>query len=387
MSIDLTIPGDPAGIRRLADWLSPKVDGDVTGAWLELNYIWGDSHHYWTGLSGDAFRDAAARINQTSTPITPYLRRCADVFTAYANRLERGQEDFDSLHRQARTAGLICVRRSRVVLSPATWLDYCPVDGSPAEDVAEYQRYVAALGAYNSLSSHVGTWWGELEAWFVEHMAPLLQEIESFQPLTGVFDDLALGNTDLVQAALTTAEHRTQRDLTEWTAVFARMQEDSALFTRGLRSGNPAFRAASEAANPRAIRQGMDELAETLGRVSRAGKIIPGIGVAIDVVTGIVAIAEGDSPSGVASEVLGGIGGGAAGGAIGGAVAVALGSNPVGWAIGGAIVLGVAGSYAGRWAWEAAVPLHVRETIDDFFTGSPPVLVNDATGTWAVGTK
>jgi uncharacterized protein YukE len=387
MSVDLTIPGDPAGIRTLADWLAPDVDGAVTEAWLELNYIWSDSQHYWTGQSGDGFRDAAARVNRESTAISPYLKRAADVFLAYANRLERGQEDFDALHEQAQAAGLVCVRRSRVVLPPATWLDYCPADTAPAEDVAEWNRYLAAVTAYRTLSEYVGAWWGELEAWLLEHMAPLVQDVEQFVPLTGVFDGFALGNEDLLDVALESAQYRTSRDYTAWNEVYQRMQADAETFTRGLRSGNPALRAASEAANPRAIRQGLEQIAETVGDLSRAGKVIPGVGIAIDVVSGVIAISEGDSASGVSAGILGGIGGGAAGGALGGVIAVALGSNPVGWVVGGAVVLSVAGSYAGRWAWEAAVPLNVRETIDDFFVGSPPTLVNEATGTWAVGTR
>jgi hypothetical protein len=382
VSVDLNIPGDPAAIRAVADWLSPRIsdaDSDVYIDSVDVSLV---SQAQWVGQSGDAFRDALDRVRGEQMKISPYLTTAADVFLAYANRLERGQDDFDHYLEQAIAGGLVGVRRTKTILTPTTSLPYCPTVDAPAEDVTAWNDYVRRVELYNDISTRVGTWWGELEAWIVEHMVPLVARIEEFAPLSGLFDDITVGNEVIVSTALETADYRVNRDFTEWSKVYDQMQADAELYTRGLRSGNPALKAASEAANPRAIREGLEQLGETIKGLRRATRIIPGVGIAIDVALGVVDIANGDSASSVGVGILGGMAGGAA---VGGTIAAVGG--PPGWVIGGVVVGGVVVGEGARWAWEAWVPLHVRESIDDFFVGDPPVLVNEATGTWAVGTR
>ena len=139
------------------------------------------------------------------------------------------------------------------------------------------------------------------------------------------------------------------------------MQTDADTFTDQLRSGNPATHAAAEAANPRAIREGMEELLDHVEQVSRIGKIIPIVGPAIEIVTIGAAIAEGESGS---SQIAGALGGAAGGAAAGGAIAAAGG--PLGWVIGGAVVATVTVGSAATWAWEAWVPVDARESIDEW---------------------
>ncbi|MEX8033551.1 hypothetical protein AB6V29_11010 [Microbacterium sp. 20-116] len=103
-------------------------------------------------------------------------------------------------------------------------------------------------------------------------------------------------------------------------------------------------------------------------------RVLPVAGNVIDVVSLAADVADGGSLSSGVAEIAGGVAGGAGGAAVGGAAAAALGSNPVGWVIGGTVLGGLAVGAGARWLWEAAVPLESRESIDDFFTGSPPRL-------------
>ena len=380
MSLDLTVSGDHAAVTGLAKWLDPELAEPLVTADLDMAYTWGDSQQYWTGQSGDAFRGAAMEIRKRSSDLPGFVRDVAEVLRAYANRLERGQADFDDYLAQASTGGLTVV--GNLVMPPTTTLQYCPADNAPAGDVKEYQRYLDALELYNDIAEHVGTWHGELEAWIAENLAPLTAEVEKFSSLSGLFTGLKVDNDDVVDLALEYASARTDRDLRDYRQAAQSMQADAEMFGDHLRSGNPALRAAAEAANPREMRAGLAALNEAIGGVTKYSKLIPVVGGVIDVVSAGVEIADGGSASSVGVGLLAGAGGGALAGTIIAGVAI----PPVGVAliVGGAAAAAGAG---GTWLWEAAVPLDVRESIDDFFTGATPVLVSESTGSWAVGTK
>jgi hypothetical protein len=100
--------------------------------------------------------------------------------------------------------------------------------------------------------------------------------------------------------------------------------------------------------------------------VSKAGRIIPVVGVVIDIVATGVEIANGESETSSIAGLIGGLGGGA----VAGGIAVGVGFPPIGVAI----VVTVAAVAAGEGAtalWEAWIPLDQREAIDagieDFF--------------------
>lgn len=96
----------------------------------------------------------------SSSPLPRYLQDAAEVFRAYANRLKRGQDDFDDLLVQGAEAGLTVAGKR--VLIPTTSVTYCPTDDAPDDDVAEYDRYPGKLDSYHRISEYVGTWW---ETW------------------------------------------------------------------------------------------------------------------------------------------------------------------------------------------------------------------------------
>lgn len=352
MSVDLTIAGDPAAIHALADWLDSAKDALVEVD-LELAYVAGDSNLYLGGEAGNAFHTAAGTVRDRMSPVAPHLGKAADVFHAYATRLERGVRDFDSYLEQCREQGLTVY--GRVVTRPTSSAEVCAEPGVSAE----WDRFVSRLRTYNDLSERVGTWWGELEVWIADNLTPLVAEVEKFADLGAAFDGLAQDNDDVLQHAFTGADLHLKDRLSTWRDTAQAMQEDADKFQRGLRSKNPAVLAAAEEANPRAIRSAMNDLLDDIHDVNKVGKLIPVAGKVFEIVSAAGDIADGEPGSSVLVEAFAGAGGGAA---VGGTIA-ALG-GPVGWVIAGVVGGGILIGAGARWGWEAAVPIDTREAID-----------------------
>lgn len=352
MTVDLKIPGDPAAVHGLADWLDNLKDG-VVNLDLELAHVAGNSHMYLSGETGNAFHEAATTVRECMNPVAPYLGDAADVFHAYANRLERGVRDFDSFLEQCREYGLTVYGKK--VMRPTSSAEACTEPGVDAE----WDEHMSHMRTYQDLSERVGTWWGELEEWIAENFTPLVAAVEDFAPLGTAFNGLEQGNSDIAVHVLDAKGEMLDHDLASWREHAETTQEKAAEFKRQLKSGNPAVRAAAEEANPRAMRQAMDGLLDNINDVSRVGKLIPVAGTVIEIVSAASDIASGESGSSVLVEAFAGAGGGAA---VGGAVAAAGG--PVGWVIAGVVVGGVAIGAGARWGWEAVVPIDVRESID-----------------------
>ncbi|WP_159499999.1 hypothetical protein [Microbacterium sp. 18062] len=372
MSIEVRMPGSPAGVRAVADWLD-SVKSRMSDVDVELAYIWGDSSYYWTGEAGQAWRDTVGKVRNRAKSAPGFITDAVEVFRAYANRLERAQEDYATLLFQAGEVGLSVI--GSTVFPPTTSLSYCPAPGAPEEDLAEYESYLDKIASYNDLGTQVGTIMGELDAWIGENIVPLVARVEELQQLSGTVDALVgNGNDTVAGAVLDGYESFLDQRLGDWRKEHDTLQDAAETFRNQLRSGNPAVRAAAEAADPRAMRQGVEALAEQIGRVSKFAKVIPVAGAVIDIVSIASDVAAGGSLTSGLAELGGGIAGGAAGGAAAGGIAAALGSNPVGWVVGGVIVGGVAVGAGSRWLWEAAVPLDARESIDDYFTGGTPRL-------------
>ncbi|MFV0427033.1 MAG: hypothetical protein ACK5KU_08360 [Beutenbergiaceae bacterium] len=352
MSVSLDIPGDPSALYATADWLD-KVGGALVELNLELAYLASDGQRYMNGEAGSAFRNAATTIRGDSEAVLPYCREAADALSAYAHRLERGERDFASYADQCRDKGLTVY--GKTVLRPTSTAMVC---AEPGVD-AEWDAHMSRVRTYQDLCERVGTWWGELEVWIAEHLDPFVARVDEFTALNNTYMELRVGNEDLVASALTYAEERSRRDLAEFREVAQRMQDEAQAAKRGLRSGNPAVRAAAEAADLRSIHVNRNELLDHIRQVSRVTKFIPVAGTALEVVTAAGDIAGGESGSSVIVEAGGGMAGGAA---VGGIIAAAGG--PVGWVVGGVIVGGVVIGAGSRWAWESWVPLDVREAID-----------------------
>lgn len=357
MTLNLTIQGDPKGIRAVAEWLDPTLAGAAIEADLELAYLVSDLSWMWSGESGGAF-NAAGNATRRATQAVPSLAKdLAEVMRAYAGRLERGEDAFDGIARRARKNGLRVV--GKVIYPPTTWLKYCPGPDSPEDEVEEYDRYVAKLSLYNELSAEVGTWEGELEAWIYTHFGALMDEVVEVAKAAEVLNALRLHNELLISTTLESAAYRHDLDLAAWRDQAARSRQAYDEYKRNARSGNPARKAAAAKAVPYELRQAIRTADTVVEGLAKSARIIPGIGVVVDVGLGVVDVSQGGSPSTVGAGLIGS----AAAGFVTGAVV----SGPAGWVVGAAVVAGWAGGEAGKWLWEETVPLDVRESIDAWF--------------------
>ena len=370
MSIDVRVPGDAGSVRAVAEWLG-KLRGAFLDADAELAYIWTDSNEYWTGESGSAWRTSTGKLRNRATALPAFISDAMEVFHAYANRLERMDADFVTLLFQAGEIGLAV--RGTVVLPPVADLAYCPGPGDPIGDQERYAEFVDLLGSYDDLARHVGTALGEMDVWIAKHIVALLARIDEISRIADIVADMTKNRNQLLaDSVLQGYETFIEERIGDWREQQNRLQDSADIFRDQLRSGNPALRAAAEAADPAGLRGDVVELAEHIGQISKFSKLLPLAGGAIDVVSISIDVSQGGSLSSGVVSALGGMGGASGGAAV--AVAAFGGSNPIGWAITGAVVGSIGAGVGARWLWEAAVGLDVRESIDDFFVGSPPHL-------------
>jgi len=379
MSLDLTIPGDPHGLTALAEWLDPQMFSPLGEADLDLATAVGDLSYYWTGAAATAFATAAQELRGRGSPAYSFVQDVAAVIRAYANRLVRGQAEFDDYLVQAKSAGLRVT--GKVVSAPTTSLQYCPADNSSGPEKTEYARYLAAQKTYRQLQTFYGTWCGELEKWLAENMAPLTVRIQELQPIKSMLSKLS--TDDMIKDSIENyADDSIEVKLKGLRKEAGALQATATMARDGLRSGNPALRQAAEDVNPKELRAGLAALDEAIETTDRVSKLIPIVGVAMTVVGAGVELANGGSASSIGVGIIGS----AAGGAVAGAVAATWIVPPaglvvtaaVGVAVGVAVVAAAAGT-AATWVWEAEVPLDVRESIDaTIWDPTPPRLVGAA---------
>lgn len=360
MSLSLKIQGNASDIRAVAHWLDPKLAGAGLDADLELAYLSSDINFMWTGEAGYAFHTAINSARRATSKVYSFATDLAEVMRAFAGRLERGQEKFDKILSDAPKKGLKTY--GHLVLAPTTDLKYCPGPDSPQAEIDKYDDYLDRVKHYNTFSEEVGTWEGELETWIFQHFGELAGRIEEMVEAAQVLNALRTHNELLIASILEGAQARKERDLSDWREEADRRNTQYETYKANSRSGNPARKAAAEAAVPHELRAARRAAGDMVEDLARATRIIPGIGVVVDLGMGAWDISQGGSPSSVGVGIAGGI--------AGGAVAGALVTGPVGWVAGAAVVLGWAGSEGATWIWEETVPLDTREGIDAWFHGA-----------------
>lgn len=357
MSLDLTIPGKPSDIRAAAHWLDPGLAGPLDDASVELAAMVTDAQYYWTDESGYAFTDATQAVRRGNFAVPEYAKDAAEAMRAYAGRLERGREEFDGYADYAKRHGLtVC---GEVIWFPATSLRICPDPNGPdSPELREWKKYQAKVDVYNELSSKVGTWWGELDVWIGEHLVKLVGNIDTLKVANSVYEGLVSNNEKVVEIALDYAGARVKRNLKDFRLRGSDLEGDAKTFRAGLKSGNPALRAAAEAADPRGLGKSARALSEMVEGVSKESRIIPVAGTVIAIVASGAEIANGESETSVFAGLAGGLGGGAL-------VAAGVGAAiPPVWVALAVGFVAIAADAGAKWAWEAWVPLDSREAMD-----------------------
>lgn len=361
MSLNLAIPGNPSDIRVAAHWLDPALAGALDNTDIELTSMVYDAESFWTGESGYAFNSAAQAVRRGNFAVPPYAKDAAEVMRAYAGRLERGKEDFDGYAAYAKRHGLMVY--SNAIWTPSTSLRFCPDPNGPdSPELREWNAYQAKVDVYNDLSSRVGKWWGELDVWIAEQFGRLVAGVEKLKEANSVYKGLVHTNEKVVELAFRYAEARQTRDLNAFRSAVSKLQDDAKVFSRQLRSGNPALRAAAEAADPRGMSKSAGALSDMIEGVSKDSKIIPVAGTVIAIVATGAEIENGGSGTSAVAALVGGLGGGAAAAGFMTAVGVTIPPVGVAFVVGGAAILAGEGT---KLAWDAWVPLDVREAMDE----------------------
>jgi hypothetical protein len=370
--IDLDVPGSPSSVRAAAEWLSPTLR-DSVAAWADTAADVRASSQHWQGASGDAYRDTASRAVAAGDDQSGPLSDAAEKMRAYAGQLERMQEDFAE-HLAAASAGGLQVAGS-VVQPP---LDAVSPGREPEPDAsasvtaswqaaeARYRTQVARIELYDEISAQVGTAWGNLQAWIDANLVAFRDGTLGDSLVTQILDKARDANKALVDWAIETRDLQWGEALVSLRASSAETRAAAETFRDGLRSGNPAVRAAAEAADPAALRRtanGLEAAAEALERTPF--RHVPLIGTVAGLGLAGASIAAGDSPSSVIIEEAGSVVGGVVGGAAVVGVAALAGATAPVWVVGAGVVAGgLAIGYGASWAYENWVPQDVRESID-----------------------
>lgn len=356
MSLDLTIQGDVEGIKAVSEWLSGTLAATADKSDVELSLLVSDASHWWTGESGAAFNSTAQAARRTTFSVPTFVKDLAEVMRAYAERLQRGQTFFDEVKDYAREGGLTVT--ANVVKAPEPGILYCPGPDAPAEDHAAYDDYLGRLELYNRLGQDVGTWEGQLELWVLERFGGLFEQLNGIAEAAAVLQGLIEHNKELVEGVFAYAAARTNRDLATWRTTASQHLDDYETYKQNKRSGHPGRRAAAERAVPQDLRVARRQAFDNVSRLSSTARIIPGIGYVAAAGIGAYELSQGSSPTSFVIESLAGAGGAAVGGAL-------VSGGPVVWVAGAVVVGSVAAGTGAKWLWESAVPLHIRETLDN----------------------
>lgn len=367
MGVDLTIPGDPSAIHALADWLDPKLADDLNETYDALRIATNRSMLHWKGASGDAFQQTAYKIVEGIDPVDNYARDAAEAFRAYAQRPKRGQSTFADYADRARERWLIFA--GNVVSMPMPPKQYISAPGTPppieygpnGECIAPRPAgwYEEAKQCYAQIAEDVGTWWGDLTDWVIEHLVPLIARASDFDTLSAVTATLSKGNEVIFNSLLGTSNMPWEERLAAFETEAKKYQEDFSKFDERLRSGDPSVKALAKGTSKAEILEHLDDLSSKIKGLKVGTRILPGIGTAIDVGGAVVDVANGGSISTAGV----GLAGGAAG--AGAATFAAAGSAvPGGVVVVAAALAAVLVAEGSKWAWEEWVPLDVREAID-----------------------
>lgn len=362
MTIDTTTYGDAAQIRAAAEWLDPGLkdaaDTVSNGATLTSTSVRG----HWYGESADDYVTILLQVSDAAKEILPHARDAAEKFRSYAGQLERMKSDFAAHRERAADQGLPV--NGKVIARPVCLVPVCPTS---REDPywGEWQAYLDQVEVYNEIAADIGAWWGELEVWIAENLDGFLGGLPEQSVAEKILTGLSSAGGTASRIYLGAQGLSWAGTARQLVSTAERLRTGASDFVRGLRSGNPAVRAAAEAANPSGMRWAAGEAEDLARRLARAGKVLPAVGWGIDIWSLGSALENEDDPSSTAVNIAGGVVGGiATTAAVGALVAAGVITLPV-W--GTAVVVAGAAVAVGAgatWAYNEWVPQDVREAID-----------------------
>lgn len=362
MTIDTTTHGDPAQVRAAAEWLDPGLKGAADGSSNTTTLIPVGVRSHWFGQSADEYVTILLRVTDAANEAATQAADAAEKLRSYAGQLERMRDDFAAHRERARNEGLPV--NGMIIGRPVSLVPVCPTSrDDPYWD--EWQAFLDQVDVYNEIAEDVGSWWGELEVWIAENLDGFLGTLPAQSLADKVLAGFAEVSGEIPQSFLDGSALQWKDDALALTTHAEELRQGASDFVRELRSGNPAVKAAAEAANPQGMRWAADEAEDLARRLTSAGKAVPVVGWGFDLWDLGSDMSTGDDPSSTGVEIIGGVVGGAAATAgVAALTAAGVVTLPV-W--GTAAIVAGAGIAVGAgavWAYESWVPQDVRESID-----------------------
>lgn len=373
--IDLEIPGNPAALYDLANWLDANPSKITNELHKSLGKLKNDSGSYWLGDSGEAFRDSVKVVEDAMDPVDIYSKDAGEVFRAFAGRIVRGREKFADYAANARDKGLI-VSDNKITVPPPPPVYASPAGSPPPSPwlvdgtcvkAWEPGGWQKAYEFFQKTAKDVGNWWGELDNWIDDHIVPLINRATEFDRLAQVNSALLLGNS-LARGTLLNAQgYKWKEQLSRTEIDAAKAKDDAETHRKRLRSGNPAISAAADAQTKPELLAARKVLDTEVRNLKLGTRALPVVGFAIDVTLAGVDVVNGGSISSNAVEVgmatAGGFATGA--GAAAGAAAIGVTGAWVPLAVGAAAIAGAVAIGKGSvWVYESSTTLDWREALD-----------------------
>lgn len=335
-------------------------------------------HSGWLGLAGEACLALDEKLLRAADEQSGAASDAAEKLRAYAGQLERMQNDLADLCDEARDGGLTV---SATFIHPPRQVVQSNVCLTEEAEQALVDEYNDKVELYNRLSREVGERWGELEKWVYENLEVFLRGLTTDDPLsTRLVEGMAATNKVAFDLVLEHQDQHFTSTLQDFQSRAAELRADARRFRDALRSGNPAIRAAAEAADPDGMRRAANALEDAMDGLRRTPvRHLPLIGDAVSVGLAGREIASGASPSSVIVEEAGGFLGGVAIGA--GLVAAGV-TAPVWGTVAVVVVGGVAVGAGLKWGYEELVPQDVHESIDAGLEDAWDATTEWASDTW-----
>ncbi|WP_315638105.1 MULTISPECIES: hypothetical protein [Microbacterium] len=358
MTIDTTTYGDADQVQAAADWLDPDLKDAADVSSNVTTFIPTGVRGHWFGESADDYVTILSRTTDAAKEIKDLARDAAEKLRSYAGQLRRMKEDFATHRDNARAAGLPV--NGMIIGRPVSLIPVCPTSrDDPYWD--EWQEHLDRIELYNEIAADVGSWWGELEVWISENLDGFLGTMPSQSTAGQILAGLGKAGGELPKAYLEGQKLAWEGTAADLVNHAGELREGASDFVRELRSGNPAVKAAAEAANPSGMRWAADEAEDLARGFSRASRALPLVGWGIDAWSFGSAMSSGDDPSATGIQILAGAGAAAGVGALATAGVI---TAPV-W---GTALLATGAAFAvgagAVWAYESWVPQDVREAID-----------------------
>lgn len=352
---DTHVEGSPASVRAAGTWLRASLKAALTAAGEDVVAARSSAMSGFHGLAGQAYADYDKTILTHVDAHAEKTDSAADVFDAYATRLQQYKERMDSFRGAASTGGLTVT--GTVVHEPPAAKAVAPMYGpvSPAMQAAYDQQMAAHTDAaakvalYDQLVGDATNATNSFVEWVDSNLTANVDGFES--PEVDKLWEVVKNNAGNLGIALSLesgskyAENRAKR--------LAREAED---LRKARRSGNPARKALGNAPEtPGRIRDLLEE-SKWLGK---GGKVLGPIGFGYDAYQGL----ESDHPGG------GLLAAGAGAGATALIIATAPVSVPTIVVVGGAVVVGAGVAYGVNQGWDA-LPDGFTDSVDDAVGGA-----------------